>query len=168
MGKLVSWTINIVRIFVTALIIYTVWPTGVALFERRIEWDDAVDSLFSNSVITLLIIVLVLTLLISIFRSSVARWAVTIAAASVLICFVTGTITLESVSDSVNAYSLADKAKESIEKCNKSVAVEEFGGKFRAVMKEPNQEAVMGYVGETMEGVVKLFDLEGNVLPCGA
>lgn len=167
MAKLIAWAINIVRIVVLAIITITVWPTAVGLFEGEILWNEAVDSLFSNSVITMLIVVLILTLLVSIFQSSVARWAVTIAAASILICFVTGTITLESVSESVNAYSLADKAKEGIEKCKVTVSVEEFGGQFRAVMKDPSDEKVIGYVGETIEGAIKLLDTNGAPLPCG-
>lgn len=168
MAKLIAGVINIVRIVVLGIIVFTVWPTAVALWEGEILWNEAVDSLFSNSMITMLLVVLVLTLLVSIFQSSVARWAVTIAAAAILVCFVTGTITLESVSESVSAYSLADKAKETIEKCKVTVAVEEFGGQFRAVMKEPDGERVIGYVGEIAGGVVQLFDVNGAPLPCGA
>lgn len=167
MAKLIAGVINIVRIVVLGAIAFTVWPTGVALWNGDILWNEAVDSLFSNSMITMLLVVLVLTLLVSIFQSSVARWAVTIAAAAILVCFVTGTITLESVSESVAAYSLADKAKESIEKCKVTVAVEEFGGKFRAVMKAPNSDQVIGYVGEMANGVVQLLDTQNVPLPCG-
>jgi len=168
MAKLIAWLINIVRIVVLGIIIFTVWPTAVALWNGDILWKEAVDSLFSNTIITMLLVVLVLTLLVSIFRSSVARWAVTIAAVAILVCFVTGTITLESVSQSVTAYGLADKAKDTIQKCHVSVAVEEFGGQFRAVMKDPSQDRIVGYVGETVGGVVKLLDVNGTPLPCGA
>lgn len=168
MAKLIAWVINIVRIVVLGIIGFTIWPTATALWNGDILWKEAVDSLFSNSVITMLLVVLVLTLLVSIFQSSVARWAVTIAAAAILVCFVTGTITLESVTQSVSAYSLADKAKDTIQKCHVSVAVQEFGGQFRAVMKDPTNDHIVGYVGEAVGGVVKLLDTTGAPMPCGA
>lgn len=167
MAKLIAGVINIVRIVVLGIIVFTIWPTAVALWNGDILWNEAVDSLFSNSMITMLLVVLVLTLLVSIFQSSVARWAVTIAAAAIIVCFVTGTITLESVSESVSAYSLADRAKDTIEKCKVTVAVEEFGGQFRAVMKDPDGDKVVGYVGEIAGGAVKLLDTKGAPMPCG-
>lgn len=167
MAKLIAGVINIVRIIVLVILAFTLWPTGVALFEGDILWEDAVDSLFSNSVITMLLVVLVLTLVVSIFSSSLARWAVTIAGAAILVSFVTGTITLESVSESVTAYSLADKAKDRIEACKATISVEEFGGQFRAVMKDPSGEKIVGYVDGTMKGAAKLVDTKGNPLPCG-
>jgi hypothetical protein len=167
MAKLIAGVINIVRIIVLGILVFTLWPTAVALLEGDILWNEAVDSLFSNSVITMLLVVLLLTLLVSIFSSSVARWAVTIAGAAILVCFVTGTITLESVSESVTAYSLADKAKERIEKCKATISVEEFGGQFRAVMKDPSKDKIVGYVDGTMKGAITLLDPNGKPLPCG-
>ena len=167
MARFIAWAINIVRIVVTAIILVTIWPTLQGLFEGTILWEQAVDSLFSNNMIIMLIGLLVLTLLVSIFRSSVARWAVTIASAAVLVCFITGTITLESVSDSVQAYKLAEEAKSSIEKCDLNVAVEEYGGKFRAVLKDPNGENVIGYVGENIDGLAKILDMQDQPMACG-
>lgn len=167
MARFIAWAVNIVRIVVTAIILVTVWPTLQGLFQGTILWNQAVDSLFSNSMIIMLFALLGLTILVSIFSSSVARWAVTIASAAVLVCFITGTITLQSVSDSVQAYKLAEEAKSAIQKCNLNVAVEEYGGKFRAVLKNPNGDNVMGYVGENIDGIAKILDMQDKPMACG-
>lgn len=166
MARVISWVVGLARLVILAVIAITVWPTATALVEGRLTWNQAVDSLFSDTVITWLIIALLLTLVISILRSTIARWAVAIAATATVVCFVTGTITLQSVSDSVDAYHLADKAKDTIAKCKLSVSVQEFGGQFRAVMKDPSADHVVGYLAEGANGVTSILDTQGKALPC--
>lgn len=158
----IAWVMNIVRIALFVLIMLTIFPTLQGLMEKKIEWDQAVDSLFSNWVITLMLALLLLSLLISIFRNPIARVIVTVSLAAAIVCLVTGTVTMDSVRESVTAYNLAGTVKSSVEKCHLELSVENFGGKFRAVVKHPDDTKVVGYVNDIKDGVISVLDPAGK------
>jgi hypothetical protein len=159
----IAWVMNIVRIALFVLILVTILPTIQGLMEKKIGWDQAVDSLFSNWIITLMLAILVLSLLVSIFRNPIARVIVTVSLAAAVVCLVTGTVTMDSVRESVTAYNLAGTVKDTVEKCNLELTVENFGGKFRAVVKDPDDTTkVVGYVNDVTDGMISILDPAGS------
>lgn len=157
----IAWVMNIVRAGLFVLIVLIIFPTLQGLAKGEVKWEAAVDSIFANQVLTFMLVALVLSLLISVFRSKIVRVVVTASLIAAIACLVTGTVTMDSVRESVTAYNLAGTVKDAVDKCDMDVTVENFGGKFRAVVKKPDTDQVVGYVNDITDGVVSILDSKG-------
>lgn len=145
MTGLLRSVLGFVRFVLIALFIYVNWPTLTALVNQEMSWNQALGALFSNLGIVALLLVLAISFAISFLRNIWVRIAVNGLTVLILIGLASGTISLGSLTNTVNSYVNADQIKAAISPCNWSTSVETIGGQVRTVLKD-DVGTVIGYV----------------------
>lgn len=168
MTGLLRSVLGFVRFVLIALFIYVNWPTITALVNHEISWNQALTALFSNLGIVALLLVLAISFAISFLRNIWVRIAVNGLTILILVGLASGTISLGSLTNTVNAYVNADEIKAAISPCNWSTSVETIGGQVRTVLKDDNG-TVIGYVqkDDGQDGNrAQLVDTANKALAC--
>ena len=133
------------RLVLIGVFLYVNWPTLTALVNHQMTWNQAIGALFSNLGVLVLLLVIALSFAISFLGNTVVRIAVNGLTLLILVGLFTGTVSVRSLTDTVNSYVNADQIKAAISPCNWSTAVENIGGQVRTVLKDDKGE-VIGYV----------------------
>jgi hypothetical protein len=145
MTGLLRSVLGFVRFVLIALFIYVNWPTLTALVNQEMSWNQALGALFSNLGIVALLLVLAISFAISFLRNIWVRIAVNGLTVLILVGLASGNISLDSLTNTVNAYVNVDQIKAAISPCNWSTSVETIGGQVRTVIKD-DAGTVIGYV----------------------
>lgn len=145
MTGLIRSILGFARFVLIALFVYVNWPTLTALVNHEMSWNQALGALFSNLGVLALLLVLVISFAISFLSNIWVRLAINGLTVLILIGLATGTISLSSLTNTVNSYINADQIKAAISPCNWSTSVETIGGQVRTVLKD-DKGTVIGYV----------------------
>jgi hypothetical protein len=145
MTGLLRSILGIVRFVLIALFVYVNWPTFTALFNHQMSWNQALEALFSNLGIVALLLVLVISFAISFLRNIWVRIVVNGLTILIIIGLSNGTISIGSLTNTINSYVNSDQIKAAISPCNWSTSVENIGGQLRTVLKN-DKGTVIGYV----------------------
>lgn len=168
MTGLLRSILGFVRFALIAVFIYVNWPTLTALVNHEMSWNQALGALFSNLGIVALLLVLVISFAISFLSNIWVRLAVNGLTVLIIVGLATGTISLGSLTNTVNSYINADQIKAAISPCNWSTSVETIGGQVRTVLKD-DKGAVIGYVqkDDGQDGNrAQLVDTANKALTC--
>lgn len=151
MSGFLAFALNILRIGLVALAVYIVWDPILALANGDATWQQSVDAIFTDKVVVLLLAAIIVSIFISMLDSPLVRGVISVGAVVLVMMFVTGRVTTDSISQAVKPYTQMGSIENRAEACGLDVTTEKVGDSVRTVLKDPqNGEEVLGYIGETV------------------
>lgn len=169
-----SWIIRrvlvVLRVCILAVVVYLVWPALSAVVAHRTTWAQGVDAIFTNRVIALVVVVLVIGLALSLLRSPLVRVAVGVGTVLLVAGIVTGRLSPSGVEHTVKSYVGVSALQGAAARCGYPVNVQHVDNQVRVVLKSTaGAQQVLGYAAHMIGNkFISIVDTTGHTvrLPC--